>query len=82
MNKGSMSIGLAVVLITGIILAAVVVGGVVMPGLNDVENASKSGNENASMNVENASCIADCKEKNPGDYSAFMRCRENQGCAE
>lgn len=74
--------GVAVGLVIALVFAAIATGGILSPGIDSVEDAGKSGNENASSEVNNASCIADCKKKNPGDYGEFLDCRENNGCPE
>ena len=80
MKKGSMSIGAVVMLVIGIVAAALIVGGVLSPTTDRYDNASRSGAENASNNTNYAVCVANCREDHPGDRGAFQTCRTTNGC--
>lgn len=81
MKKGSMSIGAVVLLVIGIVAAAMIIGGVLGPSTDQYNNASMAGAENASNNTDYATCVANCRENHPGDRSAFITCRESNDCA-
>ena len=80
MKKGSMSMGAVVMLVVGIVAAALIVGGVLSPTADEYDNSSRQGLENASNNTNYATCVANCREDHPGDRSAFLSCRTTNGC--
>ncbi|MFB6116451.1 MAG: hypothetical protein ABEK10_02955 [Candidatus Nanosalina sp.] len=80
MSKGSMSMGAVVLLVVGIVAAALIVGGILSPSTDKYRNASASGADNASNWTSYGSCVGECREKHPGDRGAFLSCRESRGC--
>lgn len=81
MKKGSMSMGAVVLLVIGLVAGVFIIGGMLQPSVNNFENSANEGNTWAADNTSNATCVANCRQENPGNRENFISCRETRGCA-
>jgi hypothetical protein len=77
--KGDVNIRIMLLILVGLLTAALVIPGV-STALDDFESSSNASANKTSSGVDNVSCTRKCLDDNPSKGPGYYQCMENTGC--